>query len=125
MEINIKADIHTHSDVALHEVRRLLEQLMATLQDYITQQTVFNDEMAADVSALSDKLTAINGDVTTLNQKISDLNALLASGNLTTEQQAALDTVLAASQAVATKIKSATTDASDIDDRTPPAPPTP
>lgn len=125
MEINIKADVHTHSDVALHEVRRLLEQLMATLQDYITQQTVFNDQMAADVSALSDKLTAIDGDVTTLNQQITDLKALLATGNLTSDQQAALDLVLASSRAVATKVKAATTSASAIDDRTPPAPPTP
>ena len=117
---NFTANVHHYFHDGL---AKTLEKIMATLQQYIDQQTAFNNSMAADVSAIADRLTAIDGDVTALNQNISDLKAQLASGNLSTEQQASLDKLVAAGADLSAKTKVAATSAAALDDRTPPVPP--
>ena len=71
-----------------------LEIHMATVNDFVTQQTAFN-------AALNIALTDLGGDIQQLNDKIAALVA--AGGALTADQQAALDVLVIDGAALAAK----------------------
>ncbi len=68
--------------------------------------------------AVNANLDNITADIANLDKMIQDLKDQLASGNLSPEDQAALDAVAAASSALNSKSK-------DIADKTPDLPPPP
>jgi hypothetical protein len=79
-------------------------RIMATLDEFITQQTAFNEQ-------LNTALTGITGDIQNLNDQIAVLQG--TPGTLTPAQQAAIDALAATGAALATK-------AAGLDDLTPP-----
>lgn len=92
--INVNANIHHHGDVAgMCEVRRLLEKIMATI-----------DEVLAEVTDESTKIDGIGTLITGLKQQIADA---LSGATLPPSVQSKVDAVFATLQANKGKIDAA------------------
>jgi hypothetical protein len=77
-----------------HKLNHMEQHIMAKIDDFITAQTTFN-------ASLDTALTDIGGDIQNLNDQIAALVA--AGGTLTSEQQAALDALIASGTALQAK----------------------
>lgn len=67
---------------------------MSAISDYSAKQTAFNAELKSDLSALSDKMDALNALITTLQN---------SAGTVTPEDQATIDQLQAAGQDLVTQ----------------------
>lgn len=91
----IRMDVYHHmgerDDVVslLHKVIAQLEKVMAT-----------QAELVVEVNALKDQVTKIGTETSTLLTKINDLLAIIAAGPVSTELQAAVDSLKAQVQVV-------------------------
>ena len=93
-----------------------LERQMSSITNAIT---AFKTQVDAAFASITDSLNNIAADEATLSQQIQDLKAQLeAGGNLSTEDQAALDAVAQSASDLAAKTK-------QIADTIPEAPPAP
>lgn len=103
-------DLHLHRKLDI--IIQGQQDLMATFAQFVASQTSFNTRIGGAIDGLV-------GDVANLNAQIAALQLLLENGSLTAEQQAQLDTLIAAGEQIATRITT-------LDDMTPPVvPPTP
>ena len=92
----------------LSELKHRGKLIMATLQEFIDQQTAFNASLDASV-------VGITADIDSLNAKIAALIA--AGGAITPAQQVAIDALVAHGAALAAKVAA-------LDALTPPVVPT-
>lgn len=108
--MRIDVFIHSEADELLEKILKGLEQLMSKVTDFATKEQ-------GDIDALNTKLDAIATGVKDLEALITTLQGTVTG--LTPAEQAALDAVASASDALVTK-------AAAIDTTAPtPPPPTP
>lgn len=108
-EVNIRADVHYHGDVALKEIRcqlEKLEKIMSTVNEAIKD---FADQMAVHNNKVDAAHEGIKGDIKSLGDQI----AALQNTTLSVESQAILDGLLAKQKELADKFGA-------LDELTPP-----
>lgn len=109
----MRIDIHHHHGDAqtvgtiLSALKHMGETIMSAISDFAAKQTAFNTELASDLTDLGTKIDALNAQIATLQN---------SPGTISPEDQATLDSLQAAGQALATQ-------ADTLAGKTPPAPP--
>ena len=93
----------------LNGLKDQIGNIMSAISDFVTKQKTFNDAISAGIDDISD-------DIKGLNAKIDALQN--SAGTITPEDQASLDELQAAGQALADRVKA-------VDELTPPTPPVP
>lgn len=88
------------------QIVRLLEKGVSLLMTIDERIAAFKTSMDTVLAKISSGLDNIQQDETNLLQKISDLQAALGGADLTAEQQAALQAVQDAGDALATRTQS-------------------
>lgn len=93
----MKFEIHVHHHKAGADLRRLLHPLV--LQGNLIMQT--QNELAADLAVVTEAVAKIGAETVVTLQKVTDLEAALASGGMTSpEVDAALQALKAQVQVV-------------------------
>lgn len=92
---------------ALAHLIQLGERTMSAITDFVTKQKEYNDRQAAALAGLTQDLKTVKDQLTSIQN---------SPGSLSAEDQAALDEVLKASEALTTKLEA-------LDSETPPTPP--
>ena len=96
---------------------------MAQLDTYTTQISQQYQEISEGIAGLNTAVNGVAGDVAELNKKIAELQG--ASGNLSNEQVAALEALIAQGNTVADSVNAAKAKAEQLDALNPAVPPTP
>ena len=101
--MQFRLDVYHHVDVVqdLTPVLQAVERIEKTMSK-ITDST---DKTLAELDKANASLDKISADEANLHKLIQDLKDQLASGTLSAEDQAALDKVVAASEALSAKAK--------------------
>ncbi len=103
MTINIdKIEVHVHDDVAVSELRPLLESIMSHLKQYEEKMEVFFTKLDERMVGVKEDVTSLKNEIATLRQELSD-----------PEDAATLDRITAKADAALAKL-------GEIDDMTPP-----
>lgn len=95
------------------EILRELKGTMASLKEQLDAQEAQLTAIATDVDGIVTSVNGINTDVQALKKQIDDLNN--SPGELTPENQAALDRIQALAGSIATKTAAAKTAAAELD----------
>ena len=97
---------------------------MATLNEYLQKQNTWNSRHNAAIDSLVSSVDGVKGDVEALNKKIEELQN--SSGGVTPEDQALIDQLESAGDALATKMEGVAGSLKTLDEQTPPVvPPAP
>jgi hypothetical protein len=129
--MNLRMDVYHHFDSPpeddkklnailkqLHYLAIQQELLMSKLDQSIADLTAVNDVNAANIAILTDAVNGVSGDIANLNAQIAALQAALPG--ITPEQQAALDAVVAAQQALSVNLAGQIANLVVVDAQTPP-----
>lgn len=106
------------SEERLMSVLLEIKGQMPTLKEQLDAQEAQLTAIATDVDGIVTSVTGINTDVQALKKQIEDLNN--SPGELTPENQAALDRIQALAGSIATKTAAAKTAAAELDAATEP-----
>lgn len=111
------------TNVILHRIDILENNIMSKISDFAAQQKSFNDAVSAAVDSMQASLTGISGDITTLNDKITALQN--SAGGVTPEDQALIDDLQAQGAVLSNKATALAEALAALDALTPPAAPAP
>lgn len=113
------------SDVNTKQVLQKLDQMegkiMSVISEFAAKQKAFNDRQSAAIDAATTSVTGLSGDIQALNDKITELQN--SQGSVTPEDQALLDELQTAGDALATKVEGVSSALAALDALTPPTPP--
>lgn len=94
---------------------------MATVKDFVAQQTAFNDRQGKAIDAAVASVQGITSDIDALNAKIKELQD--SAGQVTPEDQALIDQLQSQGGALADKLDALSTNLGNLDAQNPPTPP--
>lgn len=97
------------------------ENLMSKISDFALAQKTFNEKIGADIDGINTAIDGIKDDVQSLNDKITELQN--SAGGVTPEDQALIDGLVAAGQALQDKMDTLAAKAQALDAQTPPVVP--
>jgi predicted nucleic acid-binding Zn-ribbon protein len=106
----------------LHVINQKLETIMSKISEFAAKQSAHNAAVDAALGNVSTAVTGITGDISTLNDLIKKLQD--SQGQITPEDQATLDQLDAAGQALQDRADVLAKAAADADALTPPPVPT-
>lgn len=117
--------IKSHSQLATKcDLKEMETHIMSVISDFVAKQKTFNDRQGAATDGLVTSVGGITTDIKALNDKIEELQN--SPGGITPEDQALLNELEIAGDALATKVEAAAAAAKALDDLTPPVvPPAP
>lgn len=123
MNINVYVHLASMDEVklilkSLANLTTIGEAMNTALQAHIVKQNAFNQAVSDGVDQANQSLTGLAADIKTLTDKIAEIQA--SAGELSTEDQAALDAADAAGDAAGAKLAAFTTALKALDDLTPP-----
>lgn len=115
----------SHSQLATKcDLKEMETKIMSVISDFAAKQKAFNDRQGASIDGLVTSVSGITADVQTLNDKIDELQN--SPGGITPEDQALLNDLETAGNALADKIEATAAALKALDEQTPPVvPPTP
>ena len=111
----MRIDVYIHSQDEASSLGRILDAInhmektiMTAISDFAAQQSAFNADVSSDLAAIKTSIDALNAQIATLQN---------SPGTISPEDQATLDSLQAAGQALATQ-------ADTLAGKTPPVVPT-
>ena len=97
---------------------------MSVISDYLDKQKTFNSRQGIAIDGIVTSVTGLTGDIKTLNDKIEELQN--SSGQVTPEDQATINELEVAGDALSTKSEALAVAIKALDDATAPViPPVP
>lgn len=119
-EIHGQIEKHNNNAV-LCRIAEMENKIMSAISDFAAKQNAFNARQAEAQQAVTEGLADLTGDIQTLNDKITELQN--SPGQVTPEDQALLDGIVAQSEANAAKAEALADAIKTLAALTPPKPP--